>query len=198
MAMGGKSQRAAEAAISACRSFTNSTGSLRGTRGSTRNLGWLSSHREARKIREVLSRATYVVWSYDTPIGCVTETDEDGPVKIYFDEHHTPTTSHHQTLLRVAFSDFETIGEGPWSGRRPRSVRRPRQAPTQQTFDRAAAARVVRENDVVHRPSTEQMLDPRYSNPDWTPWVQGGSSLPPGAEERDEARVRQTGGTWQS
>lgn len=125
MAMGGKAQREITSAIANCRLFENSTGSMRGTKGSTRELGWLSGHRDAAQIKELLSRAVYVVWSYATPLGCVTE-DEDGNItKVYFDVSHTTTTSHHQTLCRVGFSDFETIGDGPQvrGQRRSRSVR---------------------------------------------------------------------------
>lgn len=124
MAMGGRAQREATSAISACRPFSNSTGSLRGTRGPTRDLGWLSSHQEARKIKELLSRATYVVWSYDTPIGFVSEDENGERTAYYIDEPHSVTTSHHQTLVRVGFSDFETIGEGPWSRSAPRGSER--------------------------------------------------------------------------
>lgn len=126
MAMGGKAQREVTSAIANLRRFENSTGSMRGTRGSTRELGWLRNHRDKVLIRELLSRATYVVWSYDTPIGCVTEDDDGHVTKVYFDESHTTTTSHHQTLCRAGFSDFETVGEGPWKrsqGRASRAVR---------------------------------------------------------------------------
>lgn len=123
MAMGGKAQREVTSAIANCRQFKNSTGSMRGTKGSTRELGWLSNHRDKALIRELLRRATYVVWSYDTPIGCVTEDDDGNVTKVYFDDSHTTTTSHHQTLCRVGFSDFETVGEGPWTRSQRRAVR---------------------------------------------------------------------------
>lgn len=129
MAMGGRGQREATSAISACRPFSNSTRSLRGTRGPVRNrnnLGWLEygfPPRYREQARELLSRATYVVWSYDTPIGFVSE-DEDGERTAYYiDESHSTTTSHHQTLVRVGFGDFETIGEGPCSRSMPRRRR---------------------------------------------------------------------------
>lgn len=124
MAMGRRTRDEAERAIANCRPFQNSTGSMRGTRGSTRDLGWLSSHREHVKIKELLGRATYVVWSYDTPIGCVTEDDDGNVTKVYFDKSHSATTSQHQGILRVGFSDFESIGDGPWSrSNRPRRAR---------------------------------------------------------------------------
>jgi len=33
------------------------------------------------------------------------------------------------------------------------------------------------------------LLDRRYSDPDWTPWNEGGTNLPPGAESRDADRI---------
>jgi hypothetical protein len=142
MAMGRRTRDEAERAIRNCRPFQNSTGSMWGTRGSTRGLGWLSNHREANQIKELLSRATYVVWSYSTPIGCVTEDDDGNITKFYFDEYHTTTTSHHQGVLRVAFSDFETVGTGPWSrshGRGDGPVRsRPQTASVQELGGRMA------------------------------------------------------------
>lgn len=188
MAMGRRTRDEAERAIASFRPFTNSTGSMRGTRGSTRDLGWLSSHREHVRIKELLSRADYVVWSYDTPIGFVTE-DEDGNItKFYVDENHSPTTSQHQGILRCGFGDFEAIGEGPWSrSQRPR---------TRRTTLPRLRAQEPRPAFEAPRPSREQMLDPRYGNPDWTPWLSGGSNLPPGADQRDHERVQATGGTW--
>lgn len=142
MAMGRRTRDEAERAIANCRPFQNSTGSMRGTRGSTRDLGWLSSHREHVKIKELLGRATYVVWSYNTPIGCVTEDDDGNVTKVYFDESHSATTSQHQGILRVGFSDFESIGEGPWTrSNRPRRARR---------TERVDQAALDRANAVVH------------------------------------------------
>lgn len=133
MAMSGKGQREAANAISACRPFQNSTGSLRGTRGSTRDLGWLSSHADAHRIRELLSRATYVVWSYNTPISWVSETEDGDRQAYYVDEHHSVTTNQHQSVARMGLGEYETIGE-----RRP--VRRPRRQPVNQgAIDRANA-----------------------------------------------------------
>jgi hypothetical protein len=72
-------------------------------------------------------------------------------------------------------------------------------APRAQFDARAAAmenganmAAYEREN----RPTRAQMLDPRYGDPDWTPWSQFGGNLPEGADERDRQRVEETGGTW--
>lgn len=111
MAMGARTRRAAENAIASCRPFKNSTRSFYGTQGSTRMLGWLDQHPDARRIKELLSRATYVVWSYGTPIGFVTE-DEDGNIeKFYVEQNHSVTTSHHQGVLKMAWSEYETIGE---------------------------------------------------------------------------------------
>lgn len=191
MAMGRRSRDEAERAIRSRRPFKNSTGSFYGTRGTTRTLGWLESHTDARRIRELLSRATYVVWSYGTPIGCVS-TDESGDeYNFYFDENHSMTTSHHQSNLRVAFSDFESIGNGPWSRRGSRRPRRPvsRTAPS-------APQRLVPAPETL-RPSREQMLDRRYADPDWTPWNMGSllGNLPAGADQRDAERAR-TEGPW--
>lgn len=238
MAMGRRTRDEAERAIRNCRPFQNSTRSMRGTRGSTRDLGWLSNHREANRIKELLSRATYVVWSYDTPIGCVTEDDDGNITKVYFDESHTTTTSHHQGILRVAFSDFETVGTGPWSrshGRGDGPVRsRPQTSSVRELGSRVDPVSDARDNgyilggprdgypsrgrmatnhrgvqydplverdtswerDMVEarmqsRPTRDQMLDPRYGDPNWTPWNREGSSLPPGADERDAQRVEQ-------
>lgn len=194
MAMGRRTRDEAERAIANCRPFQNSTGSMRGTRGSTRNLGWLSSHREHAKIKELLGRATYVVWSYNTPIGCVTE-DEDGNVtKVYFDESHSATTSQHQGILRVGFSDFESIGDGPWSrSQRPRTRRAPRANPSDPLvpgMDCGSGLDPERDQAVA---TMAQMLDPRYGDPNWTPWQRNGTSLPQGAEKRDYARVLSEG-----
>ena len=272
MALGGRGQRAAEDAIARCRPFRSSTGNLRGTRGPTTQLGWLSSHPDARKIRELLGKAVYVVWSYGTPIGFVTE-DEDGDRTSWFvDESHSSTTSHHQTLCRLGLGEFETIGEGPWSRSAPRGRRdggmppldfsdrphyvsetarglvreRPQTASVtelgnrlhEQTERFVTNRRGVRYDSLVERdtsferdmveerqreareramevgavraeqgymtprerdawgsghPTREQMLDPRYSDPDWTPWRSNGSNLPPGADIRDEERIEREG-----
>ena len=196
MAMGGRGQREATSAISACRPFSNSTGSLRGTRGPTRDLGWLSSHREAQKIKELLSRATYVVWSYNTPIGFVSE-DEDGERTAYYiDEPHSMTTSHHQTLVRVGFGDFETIGEGPWSrstGRSHVQVRRPvigrPQVTSLEELSRRAEVDAINARTREHAPQStlEYLLDRRLSNPDWVPGRDIEADY--AAERRDAARV---------
>lgn len=208
MAMGSRSRREAENAIASCRPFRNSTGSFYGTRGSTRDLGWLSSHREHARIKELLSRAVYVVWSYGTPISWVTEAEDGERTAYYVDEHHSMTTSHHQSVARVGMGDYETIGE--------RQKRRARRAPrpvSQEAVDRAnavvrgyaeaarrepTAAHVYASRAGEQQATMAQMLDPRYGDPDWTPWKTNGSNLPPGAEERDEHRVRTSGGTWQS
>lgn len=209
MAMGGRGRREAENAIASCRPFRNSTGSLRGTRGSTRDLGWLEQHTEAQRIRELLSRATYVVWSYNTPISWVSE-DEDGERTAYYvDDYHSMTTSHHQGIARCGLGEYETIGARPRT-RRPRPAPRP---VNQGAIDRAnatvagyaeaarrepTAAHVYahRDPEAEQQASIAQMLDPRYGNPDWTPWLNNGSNLPPGADDRDEHRVQATGGTW--
>lgn len=263
MAMGSKGQRQAEAAIRSNRPFKNSTGSFSGTRGSARDLGWLRNHPEAARIRELLGRATYIVWSHGTPLGCVAEDEGGDPTNYYFDESFSTTTSHHQSILRYAFSDFETVGSGPWSramgrSRAPRRavIGRPqtpslrelgnrihettegyghaprasveeinantrawgeaaRREPTaahvyatlaaeQRRAERERAANVrAMENGAnmaayerENRPTREQMLDPRYGDPDWTPWSTFGGNLPEGADERDRERVERDGGVW--
>jgi hypothetical protein len=200
MAMGSKGQRQAETAIRSNRPFTNSTGSFSGTRGSTRDLGWLSRHPQKLRIRELLGRATYVVWSYGTPIGCVAEDEDGDPTNYYFDESFSRTTGGHQSILRYAFSDFETVGTGPWSRSQGRVVRQVTggygHAPRAQFNPLAAAMEVGAVRAERDQPTREQMLDPRYGDPDWTPWRQFGSSLPEGADERDRERVERDGGVW--
>lgn len=153
MAMGGRSRREAENAIGSCRPFKNSTGSFYGTRGSTRDLGWLSSHTEARRIRELLSRAAYVVWSYNTPIAFVSETEDGERTAYYVDEAHSMTTSHHQTIARVGMGEFETIGSGPWSRTRHGGALRtyresqPRRQPTRTVEGYGVAPRAARLDD---------------------------------------------------
>lgn len=191
MAMGGRGQREAQAAIASCRPFSNSTGSLRGTRGSTRQLGFLegkATGRELATVKDLLSRAVYVVWSYNTPIGC---TDEDG-INHYFDYSYSTTTSHHQTILRVGFSDFETIGQGPWS--RVSSRQRNSRAEVQgavRYFEPRGPEPVRRPTEEDHqREQLAALLDPRYLDPDWVPFTGCRGGLPsPEADFRDEARV---------
>jgi hypothetical protein len=149
MAMGMRARDEAERAISCDQAFQNSTGSLRGTRGSTRNLGWLSTHAEKDYIKDLLSRAEYVVWSYDTPIGFVSM--DDGEVqRFYVDEHHTMTTSQHQAVLRSAWGEYETIGE-----RRP--VRR----------RRAASSAGVPSGDAMRFDAQDDLMDEvrNYAHP---------------------------------
>lgn len=222
MAMGGKGRRMAENAIASCRPFKNSTGSLQGTRGSTRDLGWLESHADARRIRELLSRAVYVVWSYSTPIAWVSETEDGDRQAYYVDESHSPTTANHQSVARMGMGEYETIGT-----RRP--VRRPRRGPIERpTPARDLAGAIMageraamRYRTVVNGPEgveylddsipadspgyqngrteSEQegrllrtLLDPRYANPDWVPGRDIQADLE--AERRDIERVEREGG----
>jgi hypothetical protein len=213
MAMGSRGRREAENAIASCRPFKNSTGSFYGTRGSTRTLGWLENHNEARRIRELLSQAVYVVWSYGTPIAFVSETEDGDRTAYYVDNHHSMTTSHHQSVARIGMGDYETIGE-----RRP--ARRSRRQPVRRD-DASLVAAVgpgygpsrgpVQPLPVPDSPDTNSpdfiapdqdtqrdrlaaLLDPRFANPDWTPWGPYGG-LPEGADERDAERVEREG-TW--
>lgn len=211
MAMGGRGQREAQNAIASCRPFRNSTGSLKGTRGSTRTLGWLESHTEARRIRELLSRAVYVVWSYNTPISWVTEGEDGERTAYYVDEQHSPTTSHHQTIAQVGMGEYETIGSGPASRRNSRRGVRYGEGYRQRTEDPAqytagpTAAHVYASqratlasspgfqngtDEETQRQRMQRLLDPRYADPDWTPFSNGfHGNLPPGAEGRDAERV---------
>jgi hypothetical protein len=209
MAMGGRSRGEAERAISGCHSFSNSTGSLRGTRGSTRDLGWLEQHKDKILLKELLGRASYVVWSYDTPIGFVVEDEVGNITRYYVDEQHTMTTSHHQGILRVAWGEYETIGE-----RRPaRRPRRPARLADQEAVDRANAVvqgyaeAAQREPTAAHAYNAasaargEQepylahatLLDPRFSDPNWVPDRDVEADRQ--AELRDIRRVRAEG-TW--
>ena len=169
MAMGQRGQEQARNALRSERPFQSSTGSLRGTQGSTRNLGWLADHPEKMEIRRLLAEATYVVWSYDTPIGWVVEDEVGNSERYYVDVVHTVTTSHHQSLLRYAWGEFTLIGSGPEVQRRSAPVR-PRFVP--EFNDRSAS-----------RPDLDRLLDRRFADPDWSP------GLPEGAEERDAVRV---------
>jgi hypothetical protein len=206
MAMGYRGTREAESAIASCRPFRNSTGSFYGTRGSTRTLGWLSSHADARRIERLLRTAVYVVWSYSTPIAWVSE-DEDGERTAYYvDESHSATTSNHQGIARRGLSEYEVIGT-----RTP--VRRTRPAPRDDSAlvaavgpdygQRPDASLVGSPGYQLGRTESQQeetlrrLLDPRYANPDWTPFGDAyGNNLPDGAEARDFDRVQNEQGSW--
>lgn len=128
MGMGQRARDEAERAFRCHSRFKNSTGSLTATKGGARDLGWLRNHPQADYIRDLLSRAEYVVWSYDTPIGFVSL--DDGEVqRFYVDVQHTVTTSAHQNILRAAWGEYETIGERP----ERRRTRRPRPNPVART-----------------------------------------------------------------
>lgn len=147
MAMGRKGRDEAERAIASCRVFTNSTGSFYGLPGSARKLGWLEQHADRARIKELLSRASYVVWSYDTPIGFVTEDEVGNITKFYVDEQHTTTTSHHQGILRMAWGEYETIGEGPQRRSRPAPL--PRYDDGSRPGARQSSSAVDRANETV-------------------------------------------------
>lgn len=217
MAMGHRGRQQAEYAIGACRPFQNSTGSLRGTRGSTRELGWLSGHADRRRIQELLSRAVYVVWSYETPIAFVSEDEEGNRTAYYVDETHTATTSNHQTIARMGMGEYETIGTEVRRERERENRRRAARVRAMQTGQARAehGLRVVGQAEVeavlpavppqslVGSPGyanglTEQqqadrlasLLDPRFADPDWTPFGDRfHGNLPEGAEARDLVRV---------
>lgn len=209
MAMGRRGRAEAEYAISSCRPFRNSTGSFHGSRGSTRTLGWLSSHTDARRIQELLSRAVYVVWSYDTPIAFVSE-DEDGDRTAYYvDEDHSPTTSNHQSIARMGMGEYETIGT---EGRRERERAARRSAARQRALgvnqqcavfvqdDSALVAAVGPDQSLVGSPGYQngltedqqastlaRLLDSRLSDPNWVPGRDRDADY--AAELRDARRV---------
>jgi hypothetical protein len=222
MAMGSKSRREAENAIASCRPFQNSTGSFYGTRGSTRQLGWLDtklSRTEAARVRKLLRRAVYVVWSYNTPIAFVSEEESGERTAYYVDVSHSRTTSNHQSIARMGMGEYETIWEN-------RPARRPRRdVPVDRTVVARLNARTAGYAEAAHREPTaahvyaataravpadspgyqngrseteqeqtlRRLLDPRYTNPDWVPdrdWEADRQ-----AELRDAERVAREG-TW--
>jgi hypothetical protein len=197
MAMGGRGQGLARDAIACNRPFINSTGSLRGTRGSTRDLGWLEQHSDAARIRELLSRATYVVWSYDTPIGFVVETEEGNVQQYYVDESHSMTTSHHQSIVRQGFGDYETVGSR-------RRVRRPRREPVVRYGDgptfRApqhvpepdnSGPEFIAPTEDRQQATLQRLLDPRYADPNGVPGRDPEADRE--AELRDAERIAREG-----
>jgi hypothetical protein len=201
MAMGRRGRDAAERAIACSRPFTNSTGSLTGSRGSTRDLGHLNSHRDRDRIKELLGRATYVVWSYATPIGFEVENDEGTITRYYVDEPHSATTSNHQAILRVSWGEFEVIGEGPWTRAvQPRARRASRERRHAQVRSSSAFPPDILSREPLGSPSrtvasgppdrAAYLLDPRLSDPNWTPFGEGRNNLPPGADNRDFLRVQ--------
>jgi hypothetical protein len=191
--MGSRGQREAEYAIAACRPFSNSTGSLKGTRGSTRILGWLEQHTEARRIRELLSRATYVVWSYGTPIAFVSEDEEGGRTAYYVDESHSRTTSHHQTIARVGMGEYETIGSGPWSrtqhGGALRAYRE--RQPRRQPVPADSPGYQLGRTEDQQQATLQRLLDPRYADPNWVPGRDPEADRE--AEMRDVERIAREG-----
>lgn len=210
MAMSGNGQRRAENAIASCRPFRNSTGSLKGTRGSTRTLGWLESHTDARRIRELLSRAVYVVWSYGTPIAWVSEEESGDRQAYYVDESHSRTTSHHQTIARVGMGEYETIGDRTPVRRQRRDMAEARVAAMEVGEVRAQMRYRTVSNDPgsveysdwlpadspgyqngrterQQETTLAQLLDPRYRDPDWVPGRDVQADLE--AELRDIRRI---------
>jgi hypothetical protein len=207
MAMSGRTRDRVERGLITCSRVRNSTGSLRGEPGTHRGqLGWLSGIPERHQLNELLHAAVYVVWSYDTPIGFV---HEDG-TRYVIEETHSLTTSHHLSVLRCAWREYED----PIPAYARRKAEEARERRNRQGRERRAAARRpvremggrTRRDDsalvaavgpdygtwpVSERPTRDQMLDPRYGDPNWTPWVSEGSNLPHGADARDARRVEQ-------
>ena len=124
MAMGQRGQQEAVSAFRRQVRYISSGGNLTATPGSARNLGGLHSHPQADYIKDLLSRAEYVVWSYQTPIGFVSL--DDGEVQRFIvDVKHTDITSHHQGLLQIAWDEYEVICQRPGRTRVRRQPPRP-------------------------------------------------------------------------
>ncbi len=174
MAMGGTGQRKAQSAICNHQPFKNSTGSLRGTEGGTRQLGWLSSHSARDRLQRMLAQASYVVWSYDTPIGFVVPDDPEDPGASYaqyvVEESFSPTTSHHQTLCRVGFEYYldpctgETsaeVQERREARRAPRSAPPEFRLPTDVGWEQEAAHLSYNRNESLMHDITGLFLKPK-------------------------------------
>lgn len=172
-----------------------------------------------------LDEAEYVVYCYGTPIAWVTNADGaqfegDTPRVNYVpDWQYSATTTYYQSLVMEAWGD-KCVDPNPRKSKRDnrgsargrssdvRYGRTPMPDGTAVSGTRFVrrvtggyghAPRAEWPTPESDRPTREQMLDPRYSNPDWTPWFQGGSNLPPGADYRDQARVeadQRTPGGW--
>ncbi len=119
MAMGQAGRDQALRKIANHSGFSNSTGSLRRASGAARNLGWLGSRNDVATLRESARRATYTVYSYDTPIGWAVEDEETGLMECVIpDEKHSTTTSGHQSIVKQAWSgsyhDGTARGRAAW------------------------------------------------------------------------------------
>lgn len=119
MAMGQESRRQAISAFDNHREWSLSTGSLRGTTGGKRELGWLSSESNAAELKASLREATYVVYSYDTPIGWALEDENTGLMeRVIPAVNHSATTNIHRGALRDAwessYHDGTAKGREKW------------------------------------------------------------------------------------
>jgi hypothetical protein len=81
---------------------------------------------------------------------------------------------------RASWRTTERMPEGLLEGTRGRVGRTAPSGPPA----RAAAGPMTR---------AQYLADPRLNDPDWTPWVQDGASLPDGADRRDMERVQNDG-----
>lgn len=107
MAMYGQTRDRVHSGLARCARVRNSTGSLRGEPGEHfGGLGWLAgrlSAQESRRLLGMLAEATYVVYSYDTPIGFVYDGEQ-----YVIEETHSQTTSNHVGALKYAWhGDYE-------------------------------------------------------------------------------------------
>jgi hypothetical protein len=112
MAMGQKGAQEASKAFSNHTKFANSTGSLRGVVGAPRDVGRLDkTHRESVKL------ASYVIYSYETPIAWAIEDETTGLFeRVMPDESYSPTTDAHQSLVKTAWAD--SYHDGTEKGRK--------------------------------------------------------------------------------
>lgn len=170
-----------------------------------------------------LEEAEYVVYCYGTPIAWVANADgaqfEGDTPRINFmpDRQYSATTTYYQSLVHEAWGDKVRDPNPAKSRRDNRGTARGRtsdaryarhreasasprratdgygHAPRAEFNARAAAMEVGAIRAERGRASREQILNPRYADPDWTPWNENGSNLPPGADLRDQARVEQDG-----
>lgn len=139
-----------------------------------------------------LDDAVYVVYCYGTPIAWVTMADdatEEGRVNYMPDWQYSATTTYYQGLVHQAWGD-KVVDPKPEKSREDnRGTPRGRSADVR--YGRVPRGTVVRPGETVSvgrsAPSgpPEHLLDPRYSDPNWTP-----EPLPGGADLRDTLRVR--------
>lgn len=161
-----------------------------------------------------LDTAVYVVYCYGTPIAWVTADDEDATEdrnNWVPDWQYSATTTYYQSLVMQAWGDKCHDPDPRKSRRDNRGTARGRtsddrygrnqvarrwlsgmsieQAAQQTEAERSGRPSRTAPSGPPPRPTRDQMLDPRYSDPDWTPWKVDGSNLPAGADHRDFERI---------